>query len=67
MQNRVKALQVTCHLLTTREVTELLSISRSTLYRGVKNGSYPRPVPMGTRSIRWRSVDIQAVTERGIK
>lgn len=59
--------QVDGHLLKTSEVIERLGVCRSTLYRGVRAGIYPPPVPMGTRSIRWRSSDIQALLARGAK
>jgi len=54
-------------LLTTKETLVRLGISRATLYRGAKSGIYPRPVQIGTRSIRWRNSDIQLLIARGVK
>jgi prophage regulatory protein len=67
LKKRFSIEQVQGHLLTTAEVMERLGVSRSTLYRGAKKGTYPKPVGLGTRSIRWRSADIQTLIERGVK
>ena len=40
-------------LLTVREVCELLRISRTSIHRMVKAGTFPPPVHVG-RSPRWR-------------
>lgn len=53
-------------LLRVQQVLEILSISRATLYRGIRSGFYPKPVLIGERAVRWRSVDIDALIERGI-
>jgi len=59
--------KVVGHLLTTSEVIQKLGISRSTLYRATKQGHYPQPVMLGTRSVRWRSKDIQFLVDGGVK
>ena len=41
------------------EVIDVLGVSRSTLYRMVAGGGFPRPVRVGQRATRWRQSDIQ--------
>ena len=36
-------------------------IHPSTLWRGVKNGLYPRPIPVGPNMRRWRKSKLVAV------
>ncbi|WP_395668225.1 helix-turn-helix transcriptional regulator [Rhodoferax sp.] len=67
MKRRVSSFQADRLLLTTAEVMDLLRVSRSTLYRGVRKGIYPQPLLMGHRAIRWRSHAIQDLVERGVK
>jgi prophage regulatory protein len=33
-------------------------LSRSTLYDHMRNGTFPRPVPLGTKSVGWLESDI---------
>lgn len=42
------------------EVTTRYKTSRSTLYRWVKEGRFPKPVSLGPRLIAWRESDLQA-------
>ena len=42
-----------------REVLALLSVSRSTLNRWIREGAFPRPVKLGKRAVRWRRADIE--------
>ena len=42
-----------------REVLALLSVSRSTLNRWIREGAFPRPVKLGKRAVRWRRSDIE--------
>jgi predicted DNA-binding transcriptional regulator AlpA len=67
MKKRFSSFQADRRLLTTAEVMDLLRVSRSTLYRGVKMGIYPQPLLMGHRTIRWRNHAIQDLVERGVK
>lgn len=53
-------------LLRLQEVLALLQVSRSTWYKGMAAGIYPRPVRIGARSVRWRHADIMALRDRGI-
>jgi prophage regulatory protein len=45
-------------LLKLNEVCELLSVSRSTVYKLLSEGNFPRPVRLGARAIRWKVEDI---------
>jgi prophage regulatory protein len=45
-------------LLRLRQLCELLSISRSTVYKWVSEGTFPSPVRISERAVRWRTEDI---------
>ena len=47
-------------LLRLKDVCALLGISRSTIYYRVSDGSFPGPVKIGKRSVRWRAEDLDA-------
>ena len=51
-------------LLKLTDVETILSIKKSKLYRMISEGSFPKPVALGPRSVRWRSSDIQNWIER---
>lgn len=40
-------------LLTLKEVCTLAGVSRIAIYRWRRNGLFPQPVILGTRTIRW--------------
>lgn len=40
-------------LLTIREVTALTKLSRTTIWRRVSEGTFPRPIRVGPRAVRW--------------
>ena len=40
------------------KVLELITVSRSSWWLGIKNGSYPKSVKIGTRTIAWARSDI---------
>lgn len=46
-------------LLRLPEVIEQTQLSRSSIYSGIKCGSFPSPVKVGARAVRWKSEDIQ--------
>jgi len=54
-------------LLTRTEVCELFGgnkpINPSTLYRGIREGRYPRPVKVGPGSSRWLLGECEAVLQ----
>ena len=45
-------------LLRRREVEEITSMSRSSIYRLMQDGEFPRPVKVGSAAVRWRASDI---------
>jgi prophage regulatory protein len=42
------------------EVLQLIPVSKSTWWAGVKTGRFPKPVKLGERITAWRAEDIQA-------
>ena len=50
-------------LLRRRQVEEITGMSRSTIYKMMQNGDFPRPVKIGPAAVRWRSSDITAWVE----
>ena len=47
-------------LLRRREVEIITGLSRSSIYRLMKEGDFPRPVRVGPTAVRWRESDIEA-------
>ena len=47
-------------LLRGREVFGLVALSRTTIWRRVREGSFPAPVSLGTTRIAWRESDVAA-------
>lgn len=43
-----------------KQVVELTSISKATIWRWVKNGTFPKPIKITSRVTVWKSSDIQA-------
>lgn len=41
------------------EVIQATGLGRSTIYRLVANGAFPRPVHLGPRAIAWRWSDLE--------
>ena len=46
-------------LLSVKQVCEIASISRSTVYRKIDAGTFPPPVHLGGNMVRWVLRDIQ--------
>lgn len=45
------------------EVLELAQIGRTTLWRMVKNGRFPKPTRIGPNSVAWRELDYESWAE----
>ena len=45
-------------LLKLPDVLRLTGLSRSTVYRKLKEGDFPRPVQLGKRAVAWRESDL---------
>ena len=50
-------------LLRRRQVEEITGMSRSSIYKLMQNGEFPRPVKIGPTAVRWRASDITAWVE----
>ena len=51
-------------LLRLPQVQEIIPVSRSTWYAGIKDGIYPAPIKISARASAWRLTDIQDLVER---
>ena len=47
-------------LLRRQEVEERCQLSRSTLYRMMREGEFPEPIKVGARAVRWPELEIEA-------
>ena len=47
-------------LLRRREVEKIMGMSRSSIYRLMQEGEFPRPVRVGPAAVRWKASDIMA-------
>ena len=54
------AQQLADFLLRRKEVERIAGISRASIYRLIKAGKFPRPVSIGTGSVRWKQSDVIA-------
>lgn len=43
-----------------KAVKEVSTLSRASIYRRIKLGTFPKPVKIGERRVAWRSEDIHA-------
>lgn len=49
------------------DVLAMSGMPRSSLYRAINAGSFPRPVQIGPRAVAWREVDIASWQEQRIR
>ncbi len=47
-------------LLCLKEVMDLTTISRSEIYRGIRDGTFPKQIKIGARAVRWWLSEIEA-------
>lgn len=52
-------------LLRLPQVLEILPVSKSHFWQGVKDGRYPAPVKLSERITCWRESEIQALVANG--
>ena len=50
-------------LLTRPEVERCTGLSRSTIYRKMRDGTFPVPLKVSARAVRWRESDIRAYVD----
>ena len=48
----------TDYLIDRREVERRVGLTRSTIYDGMNKGTFPKPLKVGAKAVRWRSSDI---------
>ncbi|MCV0396945.1 MAG: AlpA family transcriptional regulator [Rhizobiaceae bacterium] len=46
-------------LLRLKEVQQVTAMGRSSIYRNMSSGLFPKPVALGSGSVRWRVSDIR--------
>ena len=51
-------------LLRLKTVLQLIPVSKSSWYEGMKIGIYPKPVKLSARIVAWREKDIRALIEQ---
>lgn len=51
---------MTQRILRLPEVRQSVGLARSTVYRLMETGEFPRPIPLGGRSVGWLQSDIEA-------
>jgi len=55
----------TMKLIRLNDVKAATGLARSTIYKYLKQGLFPAPVPLGGRSVAWVELEVQAwITER---
>lgn len=42
------------------QVKQRVGLSRTSIYRAAKDGSFPQPIPLGPRAVGWTSTSIDA-------
>ncbi|WP_223953842.1 helix-turn-helix transcriptional regulator [Aeromonas caviae] len=47
-------------LIKLKDVTEMTTLSKATIYRLIKQGSFPRQISLGPRAVAWRLSDVIA-------
>lgn len=50
-------------ILRIAEVKGLVGLGKSTIYKWISQGQFPSPIQLGTYSVGWREVDIEAWIE----
>ena len=48
------------------EVVQLIGVSRSTIYRWMENGEFPRQVSLGGNTVAWLESDVEDWIQRRI-
>ena len=59
----IMATTTTGRLLRIREVETRTTLSHSTIYRKMREGSFPESLKIGARAVRWRESEIEAWLE----
>jgi prophage regulatory protein len=51
-------------LLRLPQVLNIIPVGRSTWWKGVATGRFPKPIRLGPRSVAWKAVEILTLVER---
>ncbi|WP_060857829.1 helix-turn-helix transcriptional regulator [Caballeronia sordidicola] len=54
-------------MLRRKQVEERTGLSRSTIYRRMRAGTFPQAVPLGGRLVGWRAADIEQFLENPVR
>lgn len=54
---------MTNRILRLQEVKEVSGLSRSSIYLGMKDGTFPQSIQLGTRMVGWSASEIDAWIE----
>ncbi|MDE1008874.1 MAG: AlpA family transcriptional regulator [Paraburkholderia fungorum] len=54
-----ESLRVVGAILRRKQVEQVVGLSRSTIYQRIKDGTFPKPIPLGGRLVGWRASDIE--------
>ena len=49
------------------QILDVVPISRSSWWQGIKEGRFPRPLKLGPRTTVWRVEDIRALIAEGVQ
>jgi predicted DNA-binding transcriptional regulator AlpA len=47
-------------------IPNILPISKTSWWNGVKSGIYPQPVKLGPRTTAWRESDVMRIVSKGV-
>jgi prophage regulatory protein len=47
-------------------IPDILPISKTSWWNGVKSGIYPQPVKLGPRTTAWRESDVMRIVSKGV-
>ena len=50
-------------LMPLQEVKDLVGLSRSAIYRNMREGRFPTPIKIGGGAVRWRSDEMEQYVE----
>ena len=53
-------------LLRIKQVLQIVPVSRSNWWQGVKDGRFPKPLKLSERVTCWRASDIRALINEGV-
>jgi len=54
-------------LLRLPEVQEITGYKRSSIYKKIEEGTFPRPVPLSNKAVGWISSEVEAWVQSRIK